>query len=128
MLNRQIGPQHALEALRDVVANVKYKDGWRIWLADMPRPTEHYAGSEGLTLCVAAVVPDSTQPGKTTSVEHWLSVPPTSWNRVTWIRWIFDQLLLVERHEAMEFYAVGDHKPFFPSHGPGRNPYAIEWK
>lgn len=126
--NTQLGPQHALDALARVVAEVTYKDAWRVRLENKERPTEHMAGSEGLTLCIGAEVPNSTRPGKMTPVEHWMAVPPTSWYRPTWERWVFDQLLLVERHEAMEFYAVNGHKLFFPSHGPGRDPYAIERK
>lgn len=128
MRNTQTGPQHAAEALANVVAGVEYKHGWRIWLEHKQRDTEQYAGSEGLTLCIAATVPDSTRPGKTTPVEHWQAVPPTSWDGPTWERWVFDQIIFVEIHEAMEFYAVDGCKPFFPSHGPGRDPYAIERK
>jgi hypothetical protein len=124
MMNRQVGPEHAADTLAELVAEVSYKPGWRIRLADMRRDTEHFAGSEGLTLCIAATVPNSTGAG-TVSVEHWMAVPPASWDRPTWTRWILDQLLLVERHEAMEFFAVGDEKPYFPAHGPGRNPYTI---
>jgi hypothetical protein len=126
MNNSQRGPQHALDALVAVVAKVTYKPGWRVWLDYMPRATEQYTGSEGLTLRIAALVFDSRDPGYTTPVEHWMAVPPTSWDRPTWERWVLDQLILVERHEAMEFYAVGGHKVFFPAHGPGRDPYAIE--
>jgi hypothetical protein len=56
-----------------------------------------------------------------------MAVPPTSWERTAWIRWVFDQILLVERHEAMEFYSVAGEKPFFPAHGPGRNPYTVSF-
>jgi len=34
-------------------------------------------------------------------------------------------LVLVETHEAMEFFKVDKHRPFAPNHGPGRNPYSI---
>lgn len=126
MRNHQEGPDHALAALQAVVREVTYKPGWKLWLDDFYRPTEHYAGSAGTTLCIAATVPDSTRPGETTKVEHWMAVPPTSWDRHEWERWVLDQLILVETHEAMEFYAVDGVKLFFPSHGPGRNPYVIE--
>lgn len=128
MRNTQTGPQHASDALAEVVSAATYKAGWEIWLAHQQRPSEQYTGSEGLTLCIAARVPDSTRPGETVGVEHWIAVPPTSWERPTWERWLLDQLLLVETHEAMEFYAIDGHKPYFPAHGPGRDPYAIERK
>ena len=52
-------------------------------------------------------------------------VPPASWDRQTWQRWILDCILQVETHEALEFFAVDDIKPYFPAHGPGKNPYEI---
>lgn len=132
MKNEQHGPPHAADALAAVVSSVTYKPGWRLWLADMDRPTEHYAGSSGLTLCIAADVPDSTKvdgdwiprDGRT-NVEHWFHIPPVSWKRPAWERWVLDCLLLVERHEAMEFFRVDGEAVFFPAHGSGANPYEI---
>jgi hypothetical protein len=126
MRNEQRGPANAATALAEAVASVTYKDGWSVRLEYIHRPTEHYAGSEGLTLIIRAVVPNSVKPGETTYVEHWMAVPPTSWQRASWIRWILDQIILVETHEAMEFYKVDGKMPYFPSHGPGHDPYAIE--
>lgn len=126
LVNEQHGPDQAVRALEQVVKDVTYKDGWSVRLANMRRPTEHYAGSEGLTLIIRADVPNSVKPGEMTYVEHWMAVPPTSWERNTWVRWVLDQIILVETHEAMEFYAVAGKKPYFPAHGPGRDPYAIE--
>jgi hypothetical protein len=126
MMNEQRGPAHAAQALAEVVAEVAYKDGWTFRLEHIQRPTEQYAGSEGLTLRIRADVPNSVKPGEMTYVEHWMAVPPTSWNRETWVRWVLDQIILVETHEAMEFYAVAGKKPYFPAHGPGRDPYAIQ--
>lgn len=126
MKNEQHGPQHAAQALAEVVAQTTYKDGWTIKLEYRDRPTEHYAGSKGLTLVIFATVPDSVRPGHNTHIEHWMAVPPTSWGKASWTRWILDQLILVETHEAMEFFTVAGEKPYFPSHGPGHDPYAIE--
>jgi hypothetical protein len=126
MLNRQIGPQHALDALASVVADITYKDGWTFWLADFARESEQLTGSQGLTLCIRATVPNSVRPGTYIPIEHWMAVPPASWDRPTWERWVMEQVFLVERHEAMEFFAVAGQKVFFPSHGPGKDPYATE--
>jgi len=128
-VTEQHGPPAALEALKSVVRGVTYKPRWSVSVDYRKRPTEHYAGSEGDTLVIHAEgVPNSVCPGETTMIEHWLAVPPTSWERATWERWVLDQLILVEMHEAMEFYSVDGHKPYFPAHGPGRDPYAIEAK
>ena len=52
-------------------------------------------------------------------------VPAAAYDERSWRRWIFEQILLVERHEAMEFFQVGDDKPFAPSHGFGQDPYLV---
>lgn len=44
--NTQLGPQHALDALARVVAEVTYKDAWRVWLENKERPTEHTPGQD----------------------------------------------------------------------------------
>ena len=61
-----------------------------------------------------------------------MPVPPAAFDTRSWQRWLFDQLLLVEQHEAMEFFAIhdspgGEHavRPFAPSHGPGNSPYTV---
>lgn len=41
------------------------------------------------------------------------------------IRWAFDQLLLVERHEAGEFFTVDGARPFFPHHQLEGSPYVL---
>ena len=124
MDNHQQGPPGSGDALADVVARVSYKPGWCVWLKDMERDTEHLAGSEGLTLCIAATVQDSTS-DDTTTVEHWFAVPPAEYDAETWQRWVLDQVLLVEQHEALEFFRVDGAAPYFPAHGQGRNPYTI---
>lgn len=124
MNNSQEGPDAT--TLVEVVSTITYKPGWKLWLAeDMARPTEHMAGSRGLTLCISAEVENSYHPEPTT-VEHWMAVPPTAYDRDTWIRWVLDQILLVEQHEALEFFKVDGELVYAPAHGPMRNPYTIE--
>lgn len=124
MNNQQQGPPAAADALAAVIADATYKDGWTFRIeAGKARPTEQYAGSTGLTVCIHAVVPNSVKPGETTYVEHWFAPPPTSWGRAAWVRWLLDRIIDVEAHEAMEFYRINGKAPYFPAHGPGRDPY-----
>lgn len=123
MNNHQQGPP--ADTLAEVVAHTTYKPGWKLWLADQQRETEHLAGSQGLTLCISAVVKDSTTDGNTT-VEHWFIPPTASYDSETWQRWVLDCLIKVETHEAMEFFKVDGNAVFFPAHGVGRDPYTIE--
>lgn len=128
MENVQAGPPDSGDVLAEVVASVTYKPGWTLALAHMERLGEHLAGGSGLTLRVQFRCEDSTRPGATTSLDHLFAVPPAAYNRETWERWVLDCLIQVETHEAMEWFKVNDHAPFFPAHGAGNgfNPYAIQ--
>jgi len=100
---------------------IEYKSGWRFSLVDLDRDQ----GSKGLTLVINITGPNSYHPEKTISVNHYFPVPPAAYDMRSWRRWLFDQILLVERHEACEFFTIDGDKPYAPSHGPGNDPYLI---
>lgn len=58
-------------------------------------------------------------------VNHFMPVPPASFDERSWRRWLFEQCLLVERHEACEFFTIRTDKPYAPNHGPGNDPYIV---
>lgn len=58
-------------------------------------------------------------------VHHYRIVPAATFNRESWRRWLLDQCLEVERHEAMEFFDVAGDRPYKPNHGPGHDPYVV---
>ena len=132
---RQVAPYPVL--LEQLVTSVRYKPGWLFMLSSIDRGQ----GSVGLTLIIRITGPDSYNPDKTISVNHYMIVPPAAYDDRAWRRWLFDRILLVERHEAMEFYrfpvaprydaaadahfAQPDERPYAPSHGPGNDPYMI---
>lgn len=58
-------------------------------------------------------------------VHHYRIVPAATFNRESWQRWLFDQVLEVERHEAMEFFDIDGSVPYAPNHGPGHDPYVV---
>lgn len=118
--------------LADLVRRTRYKAGWRFDLADLDRGQ----GSTGLTLTILRVGPDSYHPEETIAVRHLFPVPPAAYNRRSWQRWLFDQICLVEQHEAAEFFRLAapgkgdggedlEHRPYAPLHGPGNDPYLI---
>ena len=118
--NRQVGPSQAASTLADLITRATYKD-WTLTLKEISRGQ----GCEGLTLIIEATVPDSLHPNQTVTFAHLMPVPPANYNEPAWTRWILDQLLLVEKHETLEHFKIDGQAPFFPSHGPGRDPYAI---
>lgn len=110
-------------ALETLVNQLKYRPGWEFDLAD----TDRGQGSKGLTLVITTRGYNSYHPerGETYRVNHYMLVPPAAFDERSWRRWLFEQLHLVELHELMEFFQIGDERPFAPSHGPGNDPYLV---
>jgi hypothetical protein len=125
---RQTAPDP--EALAYLVERLSYRPGWAFKLADIDRGQ----GSEGLTLIITTRGYDSyhSDRGENYRVNHYMLVPPAAFDNRSWQRWLFEQCLLVERHECMEFFAIHDSpgsehsvRPYAPSHGPGNDPYLV---
>lgn len=120
-VNTQTAPYpDALEALVD---KLSYRPGWRFALGNVDRGQ----GSEGLTLSVVSCGYDSYNPdrGETYRVIHYVPVPPAAYDERSWRRWLLDRLLEIERHEACEFFRIGEDRPYAPHHGPGNDPYIV---
>jgi len=113
--------------LADLVKLLTYKADWAFSLQDpVASPMfDRGQGSVGLTLVITIRTPDSYHPERTVQVRHLFPVPPAAYDSRSWRRWLFDQVQLVERHEAMEFFQIGPARPFAPSHGPGNDPYLV---
>lgn len=109
------------EILETLVSKLKYKPGWSFDLEDLDRGQ----GSAGLTLSIHIREPDSYNPTQWINVVHYMLVPPAAFNEASWRRWLLEQILLVERHEACEFFQMGSERPYAPNHAPGNDPYII---
>ncbi|HUY07872.1 MAG TPA: hypothetical protein VMW80_00255 [Candidatus Dormibacteraeota bacterium] len=116
-------------ALADLVKRTKYRPGWTLWLEDTDRDqdAEGNVVGKGLTLVITTLGYNAYRPsdGETYRVHHYFIVPAATWDERAWRRWLFDQFVLVETHEAMEFFRIDKHRPYAPNHSPGRNPYTI---
>lgn len=112
------------EELADLVSKLKYRPGWKFELTDQH---DRGQGSKGLTLVVVSQGYDTYNPerGETYRVQHFFPVPPAAYNRASWQRWIFEQLLAIEGHETAEFMVVDGERPFAPIHAPGHDPYYV---
>jgi hypothetical protein len=117
-------------ALASLVERLAYRPGWRCWLeadTERDRDSEGRVVGRGLTLVIVTQGYNSYKPsdGETYRVHHYFIVPAATYDERAWMRWLFDQVVLVETHEAMEFFKIDKHRPYAPNHGPGRNPYTI---
>lgn len=120
--NTNVAPFPVL--LKEMVDNLQYKPGWTIQLIE---DLDRGQGSKGLTLDIISKGYDSYHPdrGETYRVHHYMPVPPADYNYVSWRRWLLEQLILIERHEACEFFQIDGERPYAPHHGPGNDPYII---
>lgn len=109
------------QVLADLVKDLNYARDWRFSMTNMDRGQ----GSSGLTLIINIHEPDSYNPDRTISVNHYFPVPPAAYDMRSWRRWLFECIMLVHRHEAMENFKIGDERPYAPSHGPGNDPYMV---
>jgi hypothetical protein len=111
------------DALRRLVANLRYRPGWAFSLGSVDRGQ----GSAGLTFVVTSLGYDTYNPerGETYRVRHYFPVPPAAYNERSWRRWLLDRLVEVERHEACEFFQIDGERPYAPQHGPGNDPYIV---
>jgi hypothetical protein len=118
---RQVAPWPV--ALFRLVDQLQYRPGWTFSLEHIDRGQ----GSEGLTLDIVTRGYNSyhQMQGENYRVHHYMPVPPASYDARSWQRWLFEQLLLVERHEACEFFVIDGEHPYAPSHGPGNDPYIV---
>jgi hypothetical protein len=109
--------------LADLVSKLKYRPGWTFSLLDEDRGQ----GSKGLTLVILTKGYDSYNPdaGEGYRIYHYMLVPPASYDRRSWVNWLFEQILLVERHECAEFFTIDGKRPRAPAHGPGSDPYLM---
>lgn len=111
------------EILDTLVKRCVYRPGWTLVLKNIDRGQ----GSVGLTLVITTLGRDSYNPeaGDVYRVNHFMPVPPAAYNEQSWRRWLFEQLLLVERHECCEFFKIDGKRPYAPHHGPGNDPYVV---
>lgn len=133
------------EELAALVDSLRYRQdrGWRVYLdpdCQRDKPGVHGGESRGLTLVVVRVGPNTYRPDEIMRVAHYFPVPPATYNRASWMRWLFDRLGDVDAHERAEDFAfvsvphsIEDGKstpqqltrPYAPCHGPGWDPYLI---
>ena len=107
--------------LAELVEKLEYRKGWYFSLENRDRGQ----GSKGLTLVILIDCVDTYNPDEQLLINHYMLVPAAAYDERSWRRWLFEQILLVERHEAAEFFQIAGYRPYAPHHGPGNDPYII---
>lgn len=114
------------DALKELVDELELPlhPKWDVYLLD---DYDRGQGCRGMTLDVVTWGLDSYHPerGETYRVHHFFIVPAAAYNKRSWQRWLFDQLMLVELHEGMEGFVIDGSRPYSPNHGEGHDPYII---
>lgn len=85
------------------------------------RPQENFA-----QLNIFTWNEDTFNSGKMRYTRHEFIVPCATYNRDTWIRWVFECIDSIERHETCENFLVEGIRVYSPHHGNGENPY-YQW-
>lgn len=122
---RQVAPWPA--ELADLVERTKYRRNWRVWLEDRVRDpaSTHGAEGAGLTLVIQTFTFNSYDQDERVAVNHFFIVPAATYDKRSWRRWLLEQFIKVEVHEACEFFSIDGEFPYAPSHGPGNDPYMV---
>lgn len=94
-----------------VIESVTYKPGWVFKVGGPLRSM----------LCIFTTTPDSNNPTRTRTTQHQFPLPDLSGREL--VRWVYDRILDVERHETGEFFRVDGFRPFFPNHQDEGSPY-----
>jgi hypothetical protein len=134
--------------LAELVSACTYRahEGWSVELKDdhpRDKDDEGKVVGRGMTLVITTEGYDSYHPerGRTYGVYHYFIVPAATYNRQAWQRWLFEQFVKVEVHEAAEHFVIRhtgpfvladgsevdyhDERPFAPTHGKGDDPYVV---
>lgn len=114
--------------LAELVAHLRLDPGWTVrLLEDAERDTGSPEQGHGMTLSITTVSFDTYHPerGREYRVRHDFAVPPATYNRQSWQRWLLERYFDVLRHEGMEFFQVDGERPYAPNHGPGNDPYQV---
>lgn len=109
------------DLLARLVDGLVYRPDWTFALVDIDRGQ----GSVGLTLRILITCADTYRPDHQMQVWHYMPVPPAAYDKRSWRRWLLEQIFLVERHEACEFFQIDGERPYAPHHGPGNDPYIV---
>jgi hypothetical protein len=94
--------------LAAMVAELQYEPNWEFDLRDRmrdPAPIGEVVGA-GLTLTITITCRDSYHPDEMRRVAHLFPVPPATYDERSWRRWLFERILDVHRHEAMENFII----------------------
>lgn len=113
-------------AIGQVVDRATYKPGWTLELREsfsFGSAQAPLVPETALTIRVQTV--DSDDPERAFTVVHYFAGPPpgVAADEEASSAWLLGMIMMVERHEAREFFRVDGLRADPPGHGPGEDPY-----
>lgn len=111
------------DILEDALNSIDYKrdvppSGQRFRL--LRRDDQNYA-----TLLIYTYNTNTYKNDEMRHTRHEFVVPVATYNRPSWIRWVFDKIAAIEIHETTEWFFVDGERVYAPHHGNGWDPYAF---
>lgn len=126
MIQQAVFPSELVQLIAEV--KLTTKPSWSLsYATDYPRDTDAEGNvvGRGFTFFVHIDEPDGYGRTQHRRVRHLFPVPPATYDRETWRRWLLNRLIDVQIHEMCEGFEDNGEHPFAPNHGPGRDPYTI---
>lgn len=111
------------DILEDVLAEIHYTrdeiKGWRRF--QLERDDENnYA-----VLYIFTHNPNTYRPEEIRHTRHEFVVPVATYNEPTWVRWAFERIDSIERHETCESFQYKGVRIYAPHHSNGWDPYSL---
>lgn len=109
-------PQQVWKLVVQELTKIRYKPGWHFFV-------EMIRNEPNLT--ISTTTQDSYHPEVDDyhTAHHFVVPNDVVMNEKELNRWVFDCILLVELHEAMEFFQVDGMRPYAPIHSRAAGTY-----
>jgi len=114
--------ENTWDVLEDLLEEIEYK-------RDEP-PADRFAFERNdeanyAVLYIFTYNKNTYKPEVMRHTRHEFIVPPATYNRHTWARWVFEKIVAIETHETAEWFFVDGERQFAPHHGNGEDPYMV---
>lgn len=115
-IQEQLNIQKMTEDLRWLLGRISYKPDWSFNI-------KNYAGDSSVFEISIKTI--DSNGGAPLLINHHFPIPLKGFG-YDLERWVLDCILMVEQHEACEFFKLDGIQIYLPEHGPDGHPYKIK--